>query len=79
MIMKKNYVGIAVMMILLLTGCGAVDADKSSDYDIETALEDNLTDADKKAKYIDYLEAIFENDIVEAYPAVKSAEVTLAE
>ena len=75
---------IAVMAIGLLAGCGAPAADRDSEYDVEEILlddldTDNLTDADKQAKYIDYLEAVFEDDIEEAYSSVKSAEVTLSE
>lgn len=80
----KVMIPIAVMAIGLLAGCGAPKVDRASEYDVEEILLDdldtaNLTDADKQAKYIDYLEAVFEDDITEAYSSVKSAEVTLSE
>lgn len=80
----KMMIPIAVMAIGLLAGCGAPAADRASEYDVEEILlddldTDNLTDADKQAKYIEYLEAVFEDDIEEAYSSVKSAEVTLSE
>lgn len=82
----KRMIPIAVIAIGLITGCGASEMNKTSGYDMgeeEILLDDldtdNLTDADKQAKYVDYLEAIFEADIAEAYPAVRSAEVTLSE
>lgn len=90
--MKKRNIGIkfifpvAVMAIGLVTGCGASEANKSSDYDMVTEeiclddmIEGSLTDADKKEKYIDYLQAVLEGNIEDAYPSVKSAEVTLSE
>ncbi len=84
--MKKKISGIIVMMLVLFTGCGSVEADNISAEAVETEeflLENvdtgSLTDADKKEKYIAYLEAVFEKDIVETYPAIKSAEVTLSE
>lgn len=80
----KVMIPVAVMTIGLLAGCGASEADRVFEYDMEEVLLDdldtgNLTDADKQAKYIDYLEAVFEDDIAEAYSSVKSAEVTLSE
>lgn len=82
----KSRIFIVVMAIGFITGCGAVETDNTSGADIEidkVFLEDGnageLSDADKKAKYIDYLQKILESDIEEAYPSVKSAEVTLSE
>lgn len=82
----KSRIYIAVMAIELIMGCGAVETDNMSGADIEidkVFLEDGnageLSDADKKAKYIDYLQTILEGDIEEAYPSVKSAEVILSE
>lgn len=73
------------MAIGLTTGCGAAEADNMpADPEIEKIFLDDsnageLSDADKKEKYIDYLQKILEGDIEEAYPSVKSAEVTLSE
>lgn len=84
----KSGISIAVMAIGLISGCGAAEVDNVSATDTEIEidkifLEDSnsgdLSDADKKAKYVDYLQKVLEGDIEEAYPAVKSAEVTLSE
>lgn len=84
----KSGMSIVVMAIGLIMGCGAAEADNVSAADTEIEidkifLEDGnsgqLSDADKKAKYVDYLQKILEGDIEEAYPSVKSAEVTLSE
>lgn len=84
----KSGISIAVMAIGLIAGCGAAEVDNMSTTDTEIEidkifLEDGdtgeLSDADKKAKYVDYLQKVLEGDIEEAYPSVKSAEVTLSE
>lgn len=84
----KSRISIVVMAIGLITGCGAAEAESMSTADTEIEIEKvylddsnagELSDADKKAKYIDYLQKILEGDIEEAYPSIKSAKVTLSE
>ncbi|MDE6846974.1 MAG: hypothetical protein K2J99_14595 [Lachnospiraceae bacterium] len=82
----KFIIPAVIITIGLFTGCGTAEADSTSvaETEIEKVFLDDsnageLSDADKKAKYIDYLQKILEGDIEEAYPSVKSAEVILSE
>ncbi|MDE6740445.1 MAG: hypothetical protein K2K07_15280 [Lachnospiraceae bacterium] len=89
--MKKNT-GIAVRMLStvimmgLFTGCGVPEEDNFSAGSIEAEeillddiTEGDLTEADKKVKYTEYLQELLSDGIEEGYPTVKCAAVTLAE
>lgn len=87
---KKFRTCAAISLIAIMTGlfagCGVSKQDNIGADSIETeeillddSLQGDLTEADKKMKYTEYLQEILSNDIEEAYPAVKCAAVTLAE
>lgn len=91
MIKKKNTgaaVKIVPVVILmgLFTGCGVSEKDNLSAGSIEAEeillddiTEGDLTEADKKLKYTEYLQEQLSDSIEEGYPTVKCAAVTLAE
>lgn len=76
----------AVIMMGLVTGCGVSEEDNISVGNIpaeeillDNISEGNLTEADKKVKYTEYLQEVLSDGIEEGYPTVKCAAVTLAE
>lgn len=76
----------AVIMMGLVTGCGVSEKDNISFGNIpaeeillDSISEGNLTEADKKVKYTEYLQEVLSDGIEEGYPTVKCAAVTLAE
>lgn len=90
--MKKKNIGVAVrivpavIMMGLFTGCGVPEEDNLSAGSIEAEeillddiTEGDLTEADKKMKYTEYLQEQLSDSIEEGYPTVKCAAVTLAE
>ena len=90
--MKKKNIGVAVrivpavIMMGLFTGCGVPEDDNLSAGSIEAEeillddiTEGDLTEADKKMKYTEYLQELLSDSIEEGYPTVKCAAVTLAE
>lgn len=91
--MKKKSLGMAIVifviliivLIMLFSGVSGRNPYEMNDLtETERILLDDsnmgeITDEDKAAKYIDYLESILEDDIVESYPDIKSAKVTLPE
>lgn len=86
MVMNRKFVAIISATVMLFTGCGTEIADNASIVDMEAEEfflddinADHLTEADKKTKYINYLEAVLADNITETYSEVKSAEVTLSE
>lgn len=79
-------ISLIAIMTGLFTGCGVSKQDnigagsmEAEEILLDDSLQGDLTDADKKMKYTEYLQEILSNDIEEAYPAVKCAAVTLAE
>lgn len=91
-IMKKKNTRIAVrilsavIMMGLVTGCGVPEEDNISvsnreaeEILLDNISEGNLTEADKKVKYTEYLQEVLSDGIEEGYPTVKCAVVTLAE
>lgn len=90
--MKKKNIRVAVkivpavIMMGLFTGCGVPEEDNLSASSIEAEeillddiIEGDLTEADKKMKYTEYLQEQLSDGIEEGYPTVKCAAVTLAE
>ncbi len=87
--MKKKRLGAVIVIAVMLTA-GAVAIVRSavagsrsesrSGLEAEEILLDETfvtSESDKQAKYTEYLEEILADEIVEAYPAVRSADVTL--
>lgn len=87
--MKKTRLGAVIVIAVMLTA-GAVAIVRSavagsrsesrSGLEAEEILLDETfvtSESDKQAKYTEYLEEILADEIVEAYPAVRSADVTL--
>lgn len=87
--MKKKRLGVVIVIAVMLTA-GAVAIVRSavagsrsesrSGLEAEEILLDETfvtSESDKQAKYTEYLEEILADEIVEAYPAVRSADVTL--
>ncbi|MBD5523400.1 MAG: hypothetical protein HDR04_03090 [Lachnospiraceae bacterium] len=90
--MKKKSIVVAVsivptvIMMGLFTSCGVPEDDNLSAGSIEAEeillddiTEGDLTEADKKMKYTEYLQELLSDSIEEGYPTVKCAAVTLAE
>lgn len=87
--MKKKSLGVAIVIFVILvivlfllfgavgTG-GPESAVRAEEYILLEDSMDAVTDADKEAKYIDYLEQLLEGEIADSYPAVKSADITLS-
>lgn len=87
--MKKKRLGVAIIITVMLTAAAVMILRNAvvdngvqvlADSKAEKFLLDEIfvaAESDKQAKYMEYLEEILANEIVEAYPAVKSADVTL--
>ena len=91
--MKKKSLGMAIvifavlaiaLLILFVGISGRKPYEMGNSSGTERFLLDDsnmgeMTDADKMSKYIDYLESVLEDDIVESYPDIKSVKITLPE
>lgn len=91
--MKKKSLGMAIIIfailaIALLVLFGGMStktpydmtiASDTETYLLDDSLAEELSDAEKSAKYTGYLENTFADDIAEAYPEVKNVKVTLPE
>ncbi|MDE6389511.1 MAG: hypothetical protein K2L82_17175 [Lachnospiraceae bacterium] len=91
--MKKKSLGMAIVIfavlaIALLILFGGISGRKPYEMGNSSGTErfllddsnmGEMTDADKMSKYIDYLESVLEDDIVESYPDIKSVKITLPE
>lgn len=89
--MKKKSLGVAIIIavilaIALLVLFGGMrtkspyDMTMAADaetYLLDESLTEELTDADKSAKYREYLENTLADDIVQAYPEIKNVEINL--
>ena len=89
--MKKKSLGMAIIIfailaIALLVLFGGMStktpydmtiASDTETYLLDDSLAEELSDAEKSAKYTGYLENTLADDIAEAYPEVKNVEVTL--
>ena len=91
--MKKKSLGMAIIIfailaIALLVLFGGMStktpydmtiASDTETYLLDDSLAEELSDAEKSAKYTGYLENTLADDIAEAYAEVKNVKVTLPE
>lgn len=91
--MKKKSMGMAIVifaimvfvLFLLFSGMSGKnpyemnDLSESETYLLDAGDTGELTDAEKKVKYKEYLENTLADDIMKSYPAVASAEINLPE
>lgn len=66
----------AVMSVGLLTGCGSEPTSEKILLDVDIS-QTSLSDEEKDAQYIKYLECVLESNIEEAYEEINNVDVKL--